>query len=176
MSTDKTIIQFAAALANQRQVDLDTLHPHARIIMTGPFATNYPESYSAVLSEWLILGDAAALAIPCNEENKRLVRHITASFTELVFSFPGHRATEPPDAFHDTPMGRIWNMARCWAEDDLITLTEAAALASVSVAAISQNKHLSIYRDFAQANRQRGYRLVKRADVLNHYKEKINEA
>ncbi len=172
---DQTIIQFAAALANQHQRNLDIIHPRARVIITGPFATNDTLSLSGMVREWLKMGEAAANTLTKTPGEVTRIRHITKSFLEFVFSFPGHIATEPPAAFHDTPMGRVWNQARVWCEDDLMTVSEAAAMVGVSVPAIGQNKNLTLYYDTTQANKQRGYRLVSRCEVLEHYKERMNQ-
>lgn len=170
---DQTIIQFAAALANQRQVDLDTLHPHARIIMTGPFATSNPESYSAVLNEWLVMADAAASSLPRTEENIAAVRRILADFVVFVFSVPGHIPTEIPERFHEHPMGRIWDLARLWVEqDNLIGIGEAAVLAGVSIAAISQNPHLTQFIN-PYAPKHQGRRLVLRRECVKYYQERV---
>ena len=167
---DQTVIRFAAVLANQRQVDLDTLHPHARIIMTGPFATSNSESYSAVLKEWLVMADAAASSLPRTEENITTVRRILSDFVAFVFSAPGYIPTEIPERFHEHPMGRIWDMARLWVEqDNLIGIGEAAALAGVSIAAISQNKKLTTYVNPLATGKQQHRRLVDRSEVVNHY-------
>lgn len=172
-SYDDTVIKFAAALANQRQIDLDTLHPRARVIVIGPFATNNPDSYSKVLCEWLMMGDAAANALPRTPDNLVQVRRISQDFISQVFSFPGHVATEPPDAFHSTAMGRVWDMARLWLEDgELITVGDAAIMCGVSIPAISQNRHLTTYRN-PLAPKHQGGRLVKRSEVAEYYKEKI---
>lgn len=169
-SYDDVIVRFAAALANQRQVDLDTLHPHARIIMTGPFATNNPESYSPVLNEWLLMADAAALSLPRTAENIAIVKRILSDFVAFVFSTPGYIPTEIPDRFHEHPMGRIWDMARLWVEqDNLIGIGEAASLAGVSIAAISQNKKLTTYVNPLANGKQQHRRLVNRAEVVQHY-------
>ena len=172
-SPDETVIRFASALARQRQVDLDTLHPHARIIVTGPFATNSPESYSPLLCEWLVLAAAAANSLPRTPDNVMQVRRIAGEFIAFVFSFPGNAAAEPPATFHDHPMGRILDLARFWAEqDELISLSEAAAMVGVSIPAINQNKHLAAFYNPLATNRQQGYRWVKRSEVVEYYRDR----
>lgn len=169
-SLEQTVIRFAAALANQRQIDLDTLHPKVRIIVTGPFATNNPESYSVVLNEWLVLADAAALSLPRTEENLTAVKRILADFVVFVFGVPGYTPTEIPERFHEHPMGRIWDLARLWVEqDNLIGIGEAAALAGVSIAAISQNKKLTTYVNPLANGSQQRRKLVNRNEVISHY-------
>lgn len=164
---DQIIVQFAQAIANQLQRNLDALHPHARIIVTGPFATNNPDSFSPLLNQWLLLGDAAASTLPRTDENIKLIRRTACEFIDFVFG-----TGTVPDWFHDRPMGKILDAARCWAEgDELMALSAAASEFGVTVAAISQNPHLTQFIN-PHAPKHQGRRLVLRRECVEYYQER----
>ncbi len=96
------------------------------------------------------------------------MQEIAQSMAEWLFSLPTHNRYEIPEFWSDTELGALW-----WAAvirnqgDELITLTEAARLAGVTVQAISQRVKTGTLQAFTDplAPERQGRQLVKRSDV-----------
>lgn len=96
------------------------------------------------------------------------MHEICQSLAEWLFAIPGEGVYSIPDEWADSAMGALWWAAyiRCQG-DELITLSEAAALAGVSVQAISQRIERGTLRGFTNpaAPARQGRTLVRRSDV-----------
>ena len=116
--------------------------------------------------EWLTMALYGAGLL---DEDAGYIREICQSLAEWMFARPGgFYSYEIPEMWADTPMGALWWQAILRTEgDELITLTEAAALAGVTVQAISQRVKrgtLKAYTDPFAPERQ-GRQLVRRSDI-----------
>ncbi len=116
--------------------------------------------------EWLDMARYAAGLLPNADPGE--MYEICQSMAEWLFSIPGSSAYSIPDEWYDTPMGALWAMAFAKTQgDELITLTEAAEIAGVTVQAIAGriDRGLRAYIDPTAPNPQKGRRLVRRSDV-----------
>lgn len=116
--------------------------------------------------EWLVMAKYGAGLI---EADAAYIYEICQGVAEWLFSVPGSSIYTIPDSFSDTPFGALWAAAFIRVQgDDLITITEAAELAGVTVQAISariDRGTLKSYTDPMATNPRSGRRLVKRSDV-----------
>lgn len=97
------------------------------------------------------------------------MQEIAQSMAEWLFSLPTYNSYQIPDFWADTELGALW-----WAAvirnrgDELITISEAAKLAGVTVQAISQRIErgkLDAFIDPFAPERQ-GRQKVRRSDVM----------
>jgi hypothetical protein len=115
--------------------------------------------------EWLTMSLYGARLLDADPAE---IREICQSLAEWLFALPGHAAYTIPDDWYEDPLGALWAAALVRAEgDQLITISEAAALAGVSQPAISariDRGTLRAYHNPASGSRQ-GRRLVRRSDI-----------
>lgn len=118
--------------------------------------------------EWLVMAKAAVGLVENNEDNRSYVYEICQGLAEWLFSIPGMASYEIPKIWQEHPVGALWWSALIWSQnDELITISEAAKLAGVSVQAISQRVDRGRLESFVDplANERQGKRLVRRSDV-----------
>lgn len=116
--------------------------------------------------EWLVMAKYGAGLI---EADAAYIYEICQGVAEWLFAVPGSSSYTTPDSFSDTPFGALWSAAFLRVQgDSLVTITEAAELAGVTVQAISariDRGTLKAYTDPMAPNPRSGRRLVKRSDV-----------
>lgn len=157
----QTVGEFAAAVYQSRRWQIEQMLLGAQV----PHATPDQLLNSGEAQEWLVMARAGSGLIEWTDERAGYVYEICQSLAEWMFALPDHSAYHIPDVWKDTTMGRLWWKAFLWAQkDELITIAEAAALAGVSVAAISQSKKLEFFID-PDADKRQGKRLVRRKQV-----------
>jgi len=96
------------------------------------------------------------------------MQEIVQGMAEWFFSLPTHNRYEIPAYWADTELGALWWSAVIRIQgDELITLTEAASIAGVSVQAISQRIKAGTLEAFVDplAPSRQGRQLVRRSDV-----------
>lgn len=123
-------------------------------------------TYTMEPQEWLTMALYGAGVVDADNAE---VHEICQQMAEWLFAIPGIYSYQIPDQWADTPMGALWWRAIVRAEgDELITLTEAAALAGVTVQAISQRIERGTLDAFVDplAKERQGKRLVRRGDVV----------
>lgn len=158
MAWSDEIVAFAEALRQQRARQAEELSPGGGDDVASP-----------LVREWLLLAAAAEGALERTPANRAAVRMACVSMGEVLFGLPRRRFHDPqaPDWWEEHPIGRVWWLARVWAEDDLITIRQAADRAKVSVQAVSQRRDLPFFANVGVVSRGRvkQSRLVRRADV-----------
>lgn len=137
---------------------------HAKL---PPEAWGDPFPWTMEAQEWLALARyGAGLA---TDEDPGEMYEICQSMAEWLFSIPGTSAYTIPAEWYETPMGALWGMAFAKVQgDELITITQAAEIAGVSMQAIAQRIDrgtLTGYTDPSAPNPQKSRRLVRRSDV-----------
>jgi len=117
--------------------------------------------------EWLVMARYGAGLI---EADSAYIYEICQGVAEWLFAVPNASTYTIPDTFSDTPFGALWAAAFVRVQgDNLITITEAAVLAGVTVQAISgriDRGTLKAYMDPMATNPRNGRRLVKKSDVV----------
>ncbi len=117
--------------------------------------------------EWLTMAEYG-LGLRPNEDDGEMYE-ICQSMAEWVFAIPTMSAYHIPDVWYETPMGALWAAAFVRVQgDELITITEAAQVAGVSVQAISQRIDrgtLKAYTNPDAPNPRSERRLVRKGDV-----------
>ena len=153
MAWSDDVEQFARLLRRQRARQLAEL---------GEDVASSP-----LVRQWLLMTAAAEGTLKRTPQNQAAVRAACTSMGEALFGVPRRRFQDPdvPVWWEDDPIGKLWWLARVWAEDDLITIQEAADLAGVSLAAVAQRRDLAFYIDVTAPNPLNMRRLVRRADV-----------
>lgn len=133
-----------------------------------PEAWANPFLYTMEPQEWLTLARFAVGLAPGEDPGE--MYEICQSMAEWLFAIPGTSSYTIPDEWYDTPMGALWGMAFARVQgDELITISEAAELAGVTMQAISariDRGTLASYTDPSAPNPQKGRRLVRKSDVL----------
>jgi len=159
--------EFAAAMYQSRKWQIEQMLLGAQV----PHATTEQLLNSGEAQEWLIMARAGAGLMEWTETRAGYVYEICQGLAEWLFALPDHSAYHIPDAWKDTTMGQLWWRAFLWSQnDELITISEAAALAGVTVAAIGQSKKLDFFVD-PDANERQGKRLVRKKQVQEVYGE-----
>lgn len=157
MAWSDDLVTFARLLQRQRARQAEELAGDGGDVAASP-----------LVQKWLLLAQAAEGTLERTPGNRTAVRAACASMADVVFSLPYRRFEDPavPDRWWENdPIGRLWWLARVWAEDDLISLQEAAELAGVSLAAVAQRRDLPFYIDTTAPNPMNSRRRVRRADV-----------
>lgn len=159
----QTVLEFAAAYGDYLIERVRLLSPLVEL----PDVFPDPSDGSPLVQEWLTLADAADGRLAVTAGNRFRVRDAFRRLAMMLFAVPGEPPVfHPPFDWTDSPMAIIAWRAIVWAlADELITIAEAAALAGVTIQAVSQRKGLLFYRDPEAAQRQ-GQRLVNRNDIL----------
>lgn len=135
--------------------------PHGGALHNGPAA-----------QEWRLMAQAAAGDLTRDAEGFTAgeVYETCQKWAEWLFVVPGSHAYDIPARWAETPAGAIWAAALVWSQgDELITISEAAALAGVplkTIAARVDRGTLQSFVDPASAGARQGRRLVRRRDVL----------
>lgn len=123
--------------------------------------------YTMEPQEWLVMAKYGAGLI---EADSGYIYEICQGVAEWLFSLPNESLYHIPDFFYGTEFGALWAAAFIRVQgDELITITQAAELAGVSVQAISariDRGTLRAYTDPFAPNPRQGRRLVKRGDVV----------
>lgn len=116
--------------------------------------------------EWLTMALYGAGLL---DEDAGYMREICQGMAEWMFARPGGFYTyDIPEMWANTPMGALWWLAILRTEgDELITLTEAAQIAGVTVQAISQRIQRGSLRAFTDpfAPERQGRQKVRRSEV-----------
>lgn len=116
--------------------------------------------------EWLTMALYGAGIL---EEDAGYIREICQGLAEWMFARPGgFYSYDIPARWADTPMGQLWWLAVLRTEgDELITLTQAAEIAGVTVQAISQRIVRGSLRAFTDpfAPERQGRQKVRRSEV-----------
>lgn len=116
--------------------------------------------------EWLTMALYGAGLL---DEDAGYIREICQGLAEWMFARPGMSYHyEIPAAWAEAPMGVLWWLAILRTEgDELITLTEAAQIAGVTVQAISQRILRGTLRTFTDpfAPERQGRQKVRRSEV-----------
>lgn len=107
--------------------------------------------------------------LPDDEATRGETHEACQQVAEWMWARPGMPgAYHIPDEWWITPLGNLVWRALLWSEgDELLTVTQAAELAGVSVSAVSQwlmRGKLTTYRDLSEANPQRQTR-VRRSEI-----------
>ena len=121
--------------------------------------------YTMEPREWLSM---ALFGAGLADEDPGGMREVCQQMAEWVFGFPGSYQYEIPDAWAESEMGALWWQALMRCEGDaLITISEAAELAGVTVQAMSQRVTRGKLRSFIDplAGRHQGRRLVRWSEV-----------
>ena len=132
-----------------------------------PEAFADPLRYMMEPQEWLTM---ARFGLGLNDEEAGYIYEICQGMAEWVFGIPGWHTYHIPDAWYEHPMGALWAAAFVRVQgDELITITEAAELAGVSVQAMSQRVKRGTLPSFVDpaAPQRQGRTLVRRSDVTD---------
>lgn len=154
MAWSDDIVEFARLLQRQRARQAEDLGADV--------------AASPLVQQWLLMAQAAEGSLERTPANRAAVRAACVSMADAIFSLPYRSFQDPnvPDRWWENdPIGRLWWLARVWAEDDLISLREASRIAGVSLAAVAQRRDLPFYIDTRAPNPTNSRRLVRRADV-----------
>lgn len=131
------------------------------------FYSDAPDAlqYTMEPQEWRTLALYGAGVI---DGNPAEMQEIVQSMAEWFFSLPTWNRYDIPDWWSETEMGALWWQAVIRIQgDELITISQAAELAGVTVQAISQRikaGSLDAFTDPLAPSRQ-GRQLVRRGDV-----------
>lgn len=157
MAWSDDIIEFARLLREQRARQLEELGAE-----DGDVAS------TRLVKRWLLMAAAVEGTLERTPANRTAVREACKSMADALFHLPRRHSIEPdvPARWGERdPIGRLWWLARVWAEEDLISLQEAAELAGVSLSAVAQRRDLMFYSDLTASYPMNPRRLVRRADV-----------
>lgn len=116
--------------------------------------------------EWLHMARVGADLV--EEFDAGYVYEICQGMAEWLFAIPGMSAYSIPDEWADSPMGALWWAAYIRVSgDELITITDAAKIAGVTIQTISQRIDRGKLKAFIDplADARQGRRLVRRDDV-----------
>lgn len=133
------------------------------------FYSNAPHAlrYTLEPQEWLTMALYGAGLLDADPGE---IQEICQSMAEWLFALPTYSSYEIPEFWAETEMGALWWQAVIRVQgDELITITEAADIANVSLPAISQRIQrgtLKAYTDPLAPKRQ-GRQLVRRSDVTS---------
>ncbi len=146
-------------------IGADDNEPAMRVI--GKLASGDADAlaYTMEPQEWLTMALYGAGVVTADAGE---MHEVCQGMAEWLFAIPGINHYEIPQAWADTPMGGLWWQAIIRAEgDDLITLTEAADVAGVTVQAISQRIDRGTLKSVVDplAPDRQGRRLVRRSEI-----------
>lgn len=117
--------------------------------------------------EWLYMARVGAGLV--EQFDAAYVYEICQGMAEWMFVIPDLSTYDIPEVWKDSPMGALWWAAYIRTQgDELITITQAAEVAGVSVQAISQRIDrgtLKAFTDPFSVGERHGRRLVRKADV-----------
>lgn len=122
--------------------------------------------YTLQPQEWLAMARYGAGLMDADAGE---MQEVCQSMAEWLFAIPGYYAYSIPSEWAKTDMGALWWAAHIRAiGDELITIIDAAALAGVSVQAISARIDRGTLLSFTDpaANQRQGKRLVRRSDII----------
>lgn len=164
INIEATVRDFTAAFVESRAWQLGQIVPGldaaiGEAVFVGALSdTMQPQ-------EWL---DMALYGAGLMDADPAEMHDVCQSLAEWLFAIPGESAYAIPDAWADTPMGSMWWAALVRAEGDaLVTISEAASLAGVSVKTLSKRIDAGALRAYVDpsAPQRQGRRLVRRSDV-----------
>lgn len=123
--------------------------------------------YTMEPQEWLSM---ALFGAGLSDQDPAEMHEVCQQMAEWLFGIPGIYSYTIPDQWADTDMGALWWQALLRAEgDELITITQAAELAGVTVQAISGRIDRGTLDSFTDplAGERQGRRLVRRSDITS---------
>jgi len=140
------------------------LHEHLQTFSDnrdiGPAQAGFPQ-------QWVQIGLYGQYLY---DEEADTMRALTQTMASTLFKAPGLDTYTIPEAWADTPIGRLWWCAVVRMEgNELMTLAEASQLSGISLPALSNRLTagtLKAYINPMAPNPRKGRTLVKRSDVL----------